>query len=278
MNTATSDVYPPRNFSVLPTIMPSMMTAESRTASLLRAAAEREVQVLYGCESGSRAWGLASPDSDYDVRFVYRHPPAWYLRLHPGKDQIGPIMERDGELDLVGWDVRKFLKHVTESNPNALEWLNSQLVYHQEGDFLQQCRTVADHYFQPRRTVHHYLGIARGARANGEGEDGRWNVKKACYFMRSILAAAHAARHLRRPPIALAALMPQITEERVAAELQAYVDRKARLEEKALATFPDTLKQYFAGLSASLLDQSNSIPDNRPDPARGDAFFRDLFT
>ncbi|PPK87288.1 hypothetical protein CLV84_0226 [Neolewinella xylanilytica] len=255
-----------------------MITPNSRTASLLRAAAERNVQVLYACESGSRAWGLASPDSDYDVRFVYRHPTEWYLRLHPGKDQIGPIMEHDGELDLVGWDVRKFLKHVTESNPNALEWLNSPIVYHQEGDFLPRCRAVADQYFQSRRTVHHYLGIARGARAAGEGDDGRWNVKKACYYIRSILAAAYATRHLARPPIVLEALMLEITDERVAVDLRKYMDRKASLNEKAVAPLPITLKRYFEVLGTSLLDESYRLPENRPDSDRGDDFFRYVIT
>ncbi|WP_157976075.1 DNA polymerase beta superfamily protein [Lewinella sp. IMCC34191] len=253
-----------------------MITPETRTASLLRAAAHHGVQVLYACESGSRAWGLASPDSDYDVRFVYRHPAPWYLRLQPGKDQIGPIMERHGELDLAGWDIRKFLKHTTASNPNCLEWLNSPIVYHEAGDFLTPCRALADHYFRPRRTVHHYLGIARGARTAGEKEDGRWNVKKACYYMRSILAAAYTAAHLRRPPVELEKLIPEVTDERVVTDLRAFVDRKAGLVERAVAPLPDSLASYFSSLSESLSTRSESLADEMRDAARGDAFFRNL--
>lgn len=50
--------------------------------------AEHGVKVLYACESGSRAWGFASPDSDYDVRFVYVRPLEDYLSLVPVRDVI----------------------------------------------------------------------------------------------------------------------------------------------------------------------------------------------
>ena len=42
---------------------------------------EENVTLLHAVESGSRAWGFPSPDSDYDVRFIYYRPLSFYLSL-----------------------------------------------------------------------------------------------------------------------------------------------------------------------------------------------------
>ena len=265
------------NFLSASAIWPySMITRKDRLQFILRSAAKNGVEVLYACESGSRAWGLASSDSDYDLRFVYRHAPEWYLTLHPGRDQIGPILEHDGELDLVGWDVRKFLKHLTAGNPNCLEWLNSPIVYHHLGDFPDRCNKLADAYFRPRRAVHHYLGIARGARGAGEKEAGHWNTKKACYWMRSLLAAAYVADRLSRPPITLVELLPQIAQERVRADLRMYVDRKCILDEKDIVPLPISLEEYFNESAERLSDRATTLAEQSVDPEAGNAFFREI--
>ena len=86
------------------------------------------VQILFAIESGSRAWGFPSPDSDYDVRFVYARPADWYLSITPGRDVIElPIEEL---LDINGWDIRKALGLLLKPNPVLLEWLSSPLRYH----------------------------------------------------------------------------------------------------------------------------------------------------
>ncbi len=86
-----------------------------------------DVKVLYACESGSRGWGFASPDSDYDVRFLYVHPLEWYLRVEAPRDVIElPI---DDELDVSGWEWRKALGLLKGANPTLIEWLDSPVVY-----------------------------------------------------------------------------------------------------------------------------------------------------
>src|SRR6476659_2643278 len=88
------------------------------------------VKVLFACESGSRGWGFASPDSDYDVRFVYVNRLPWYLTVEAGRDVIEqPISD---ELDVSGWDLRKTLQLMRDSNPTLLEWLRSPILYRQE--------------------------------------------------------------------------------------------------------------------------------------------------
>ena len=81
--------------------------------------AEHGVQILYACESGSRGWGIASQDSDYDVRFIYCHRRDWYLAVGEPRDVIElPIND---VLDINGWDLRKALQLMRKSNPTLLE-------------------------------------------------------------------------------------------------------------------------------------------------------------
>ena len=85
-----------------------------------------DVTVLYACESGSRGWGFASPDSDYDVRFIYVHRLPWYFQVSPGRDVIEvPI---SGDLDINGWELRKALGLIKKGNATLIEWLDSPVV------------------------------------------------------------------------------------------------------------------------------------------------------
>ena len=90
---------------------------------------EDDVRIVYACESGSRAWGFESTDSDWDVRFIYVHPRDWYLSIDVGEKR--DVIERpiNDELDISGWDLRKALKLLRKSNPPLLEWLSSPIVY-----------------------------------------------------------------------------------------------------------------------------------------------------
>lgn len=117
------------------------------------------VRVLYACESGSRAWGFPSPDSDYDVRFIYVHEPEWYLRVMPQRDVIEqPISDA---LDLSGWELRKALRLLHDSNPALSEWLQSPLVYRADPQALRLLRALAPEFRSERKCRWHYLAMAR---------------------------------------------------------------------------------------------------------------------
>ena len=89
--------------------------------------AQNNVKILYACESGSRAWGFPSPDSDYDVRYLYIRPVESYLKLFSERDVIeGPI---DEVKDFVGWDLQKALKLLMKGNAPLIEWVRSPIVY-----------------------------------------------------------------------------------------------------------------------------------------------------
>jgi predicted nucleotidyltransferase len=152
---------------------------------LLAIEAEHGVRVLYACESGSRGWGFASPDSDYDVRFIYAHPLPWYLRVSAQRDVIEvPISD---ELDINGWELRKALSLLKKGNATLIEWLESPVVYRADVDFLRAMRDAAQQTHQAERSFHHYVHMARkNYREYLRGDTVR--LKKYLYVLRPLLA------------------------------------------------------------------------------------------
>lgn len=148
--------------------------------------AQMGVRILYACESGSRGWGFASPDSDYDVRFLYVHPLSWYLQVSAQRDVIElPISD---ELDINGWELRKALTLLKKGNATLIEWLDSPIVYRAEASFLQAMREASRQVHQPERSFHHYLHMARkNYREYLRGDTVR--LKKYLYVLRPLLAA-----------------------------------------------------------------------------------------
>lgn len=147
---------------------------------------EHGVRVLYACESGSRGWGFASPDSDYDVRFIYVAPLSRYLSVTPQRDVIElPISD---ELDINGWDLRKALGLLKRGNATLIEWLDSPVVYRADAAFLKEVRRVARDTHQAERSFLHYLHMAKkNYRDYLRGDMVR--LKKYLYVLRPLLAA-----------------------------------------------------------------------------------------
>lgn len=197
------------------------------------AAIERthDVKVLFACESGSRGWGFASPDSDYDVRFVYVNRLSWYLTVEPGRDVIEqPI---SGELDINGWDLRKTLQLLRESNPTLLEWLRSPIVYQQEAPWTERLRQLAEDGFSPVRGYHHYVSMAKkNLREHLYGDVVRY--KKYLYVLRPLLAARWIREGRGAPPMRFAELASQIlTDRAVLDDVNALLEVKMRAGEAA---------------------------------------------
>jgi predicted nucleotidyltransferase len=172
-------------------------------------AAEEGVRVLYAAESGSRAWGFASPDSDYDVRFIYAHPRDWYVSLAEERD----VIERplDARLvDLSGWDIRKTLRLLLKSNPVLYEWLMSPVVY-VDGPLRPELKALFEANASPRALAHHYWSIARGQwRAEVAGK-AQVRLKRYLYIVRPLLSLAWVAERKGPPPMSIGDLMAQST-------------------------------------------------------------------
>lgn len=149
--------------------------------------AQYQVKILYACESGSRAWGFESPDSDFDVRFIYVHSRNWYLQLDAERQRDVIELPINNLLDINGWDLKKALNLFYKSNPVLLEWLSSPIVYQQDDNFIHEMRELIPVYFSPQKTFYHYLHMAKGNyREYLRGEQVR--LKKYLYVLRPLLA------------------------------------------------------------------------------------------
>lgn len=211
--------------------------------ALAQLEAERGIHVLLAAESGSRAWGFASPDSDYDVRFVYAHPRDWYLRVFEGRDVIERMLP--GDLDLSGWDLRKALRLYTRCNVALYEWLGSPIIYREDAAFTSRLRELLPQYFQPAAALHHYLGTARTTfNDHLAGEAVR--LKKVFYFLRPILACRWIEHAASQPPTAFAEL---VAADWVAADERETINelqrRKLLASEGDTETLDPALKQWM---------------------------------
>ncbi len=128
---------------------------------LERAENEHNVRILMAIESGSRAWGFASPNSDYDVRFIYAHDPDWHLAvdLEERRDVIEyPITD---EIDLNGWDLRKAIRLFWKSNPAFVEWIQSPIDYINRGSFKADAFNALPKIYAVDCGIHHYRSMAK---------------------------------------------------------------------------------------------------------------------
>nr|WP_140920061.1 nucleotidyltransferase domain-containing protein [Limnobaculum xujianqingii] len=182
-----------------------------------------DVKVLYACESGSRGWGFASTDSDYDVRFIYVHKPEWYLTVEPGRD----VIERplDDELDISGWELRKALGLLKNANPTLLEWLDSPIVYWEDSDFMDKFRTLAVERFSSLRARYHYLSMAKkNFRGYLQGETVR--LKKYLYVLRPLLAVKWIDERATVPPMPFSLLLDIVEDSLLLDEISYLLEVK----------------------------------------------------
>ena len=168
-----------------------------------------DVRILYACESGSRAWGFAAPESDYDVRFVYVHKADYYLSIDDQRDVIEvPI---NNLLDINGWELRKALRLFRKSNAPLFEWLQSPIVYAVDPTFVSDMKALMPTYFSSRAGMHHYLSMAKGVfESELSGEMVR--LKRYFYALRPVLAAKWIADIKSVPPMdfkSLSVLLPE---------------------------------------------------------------------
>jgi len=173
--------------------------------------AENNVTIIWACESGSRAWGFESIDSDYDVRFIYFHDINWYLSLDKQRDVIEkPI---DKLLDISGWDIKKALVLLKKSNPPLLEWLQSPIVYIEIKRYSDMLKSLLPTYYSPLNCYYHYLHMA-----NGNFRDYLRNdvvlIKKYFYVLRPILACKWIEKFDRPVPMQFDMLTDKLLDDK----------------------------------------------------------------
>ncbi len=182
-----------------------MRTVEHEIGELLdRLEVEHGFRIVYACESGSRAWGFASPDSDYDIRFLFVRPQRFYLSVVQGTEAIDlPLV---GDLDAGGWDVRKAAGLLGKSNGALVEWLHSPIVYRKAQGFLGRWRTAACEVFSPKASADHYRGLAKQI-LNTKLDRPQVRAKDYLYALRSTLAARWVLDGREIPPVPFVELL-----------------------------------------------------------------------
>jgi len=199
----------------------------SRLAKLER---QENATILYACESGSRAWGFASKDSDWDVRFIYFRPLEWYLSIDLERQRdVIEVQEEDKALDISGWDIKKALNLFMKTNPPLIEWLHSPIVYMDRLNFREKLQALLPQYYSPKSCFHHYLHMARGNyRQYLRGKAVR--LKKYLYVIRPLLALRWIAEKNDVVPVPFMTLLEEIslTEKAVYKEVCLLLEKKQR--------------------------------------------------
>lgn len=227
------------------------------------------IKILYSCESGSRAWGFPSPDSDYDVRFIYSRPIEEYLTVQTKKDHLSfPIND---ELDIYGWDISKVLQLITKSNTTPFEWLQSPVIYKEDKTFREELWTLCQNYFCPRSNIHHYLGIARGAMETMNGEDIK--IKKLFYVLRPLLAALWCTERDTIAPMSIFPLMDLLTDD-LSKKVLSLIELKSTANESYLIEIDQDIKTWIDQTFDYCMKASQQLTKKDFDRMIADDFFR----
>lgn len=203
---------------------------------------EREnIRILHCIESGSRAWGFASPDSDYDVRFIYVRPKEFYLRLDKTRDVIE--WQLDDTLDINGWDVQKALTLLHNSNPTLFEWNSSPIVYRTTEEW-QKIAAVINRYFVAKSGLYHYLSTAKSNyREYLKGETVR--LKKYFYVLRPLLACKWILAEGTPPPMLFTILMDKYLDEELKPDVERLLELKINSPEIGEGKRFDRVNDYL---------------------------------
>lgn len=235
--------------------------------------ASENIRVVYACESGSRAWGFPSADSDHDVRFLYARPVAWYLSIDEKRDVVErPISEG---LDITGWDLKKALQLFRKSNPPLLEWLGSPIIYLERYSVAARMRQLAAVYYSPTACLYHYLHMARGNFRDYLKGDEVW-VKKYFYVLRPILAMKWIEKGLGVVPTDFTILVSQLVSEPT---LKSEIDRLQVAKRAGVELDRGPRVAPISEFIESELDrwEQREIADHKPTPSSDklDELFRD---
>ena len=237
---------------------------------------EHDVHVLYACESGSRAWGFASGDSDYDARFLYINRPTWYLAVDLEEKRDVIELPIEGVLDINGWDLRKALRLFQKSNPPLMEWLGSPIVYREVGPLADRLRRLAADFYYPTKCSYHYLRMAQtNYRQYLKGPE-VW-MKKYFYVLRPLLAVLWIERNFGVVPTEFASLVDAvISDAELRAAIDELVDRKRSRLEKDTGPRIEPISRFIDAELARLSTVKFEKLESKGDPQVLNQLFRDV--
>jgi len=249
--------------------MESAIRPEVREEILRRleaAESQHGVTIMYACESGSRAWGFASPDSDYDVRFIYAHPVDWYLSFDVERKRDVIEYPIEDQIDCGGWDVRKALHLFTRTNGALLEWLKSPIKYIESGPFAQGLRRLEGRAADRRALCYHYSHMARGNAREYLLKD-QARLKKYFYVLRPLLAIRYIETRDLPPPIEFQSLVDSFAPDEIKPAIGRLLAMKKRSSELGLGPPIPEINDF---ISAEIARHGESFRgQGRPDIQEG---------
>ena len=218
---------------------------------------QHHVTILLAVESGSRAWGFPSINSDYDVRFIYAHEQDWYLSVFEKRDVIElPI---DPVFDINGWDLKKALALLRRSNPSLLEWLSSHLIYREQPDLIAPLKQLAQTAFMPRSSCGHYLSMAKNNFSKCKNRS-EIKIKAYLYSLRAILCCLWVIEHQQQPPILFAEVLNRyLADGTIRTEIDKLLVIKQSTQEQDRIPRSIVLENYIA---QQLTELSSKLPNN----------------
>lgn len=203
------------------------------------------VKVIFAIESGSRAWGFESPDSDYDCRFVYVREKDSYITTQKKRDVIE--YELNDIFDVCGWDLIKTLSLVSKSNASILEWLTSNIIYIENLEAKKLISEFAKECLNPVALIYHYLNIQKYTIGGQEN-----TIKAYFYGLRSVINAKYVLRYEKMPPISFFDTLSELeVDQDVVSEITKFHALKQTVEEKYIVT-SDILDKYISEELVSL--------------------------
>ena len=241
---------------------------ENIKAALQQIEKEKGIKILYALESGSRAWGFPSPDSDFDVRFIYMHKKDWYLGL---SDKTDTIESMQGELDITGWDLKKSLILLKKSNVALLEKFQSPIVYYEEKCFADEMKHLMQHYYSPTAVFYHHYSLAKKFWDDIKEADS-FKLKSYFYLMRSLLTCNWVVKADAVPPMEIEGLMSLLSEDEKF-NLRELIKLKATVNEKYLHQKDRLMQDFVLELFAFIEPFKSQLGVNDNNYALLDKFF-----
>ncbi len=234
---------------------------------------EKGIEILLACETGSRAWGFPSPDSDYDVRIIYKHNKDWYLSLTEEKDTIECFYENN-DIDISGWDLRKSLRLMWKSNPPLLERIQSPIIYHVDKNFLTGINSIAQKTYSRVATIHHYLSMARKALDEVMSLD-EYKLKRFFYALRASVACLWILEKEEVPPIEFRKMINVLDlSDNLTNRINELIELKSTISETYLHNGEQCLINFMETCLERAVNESKSLPASKGQMSELNEFFR----
>ena len=222
---------------------------------------EHNISILHAVESGSRAWGFASPDSDYDVRFIYAHDMEWYLKLEKTRDVME--LELNDVYDINGWDIQKLFRLLHDSNPTVFEWIHSPIVYNTQ-PIIAEITPQIDSFFSCKAGLYHYLNTAKANFKGYIANKDKVKLKKYFYLLRPLMACDWILAHKTPPPVLFDSLLNEMeTDDKLFTTICDLIDRKQKADEAELIARIPVLEEYIASEISSIKVSADMLKNDK---------------